>query len=227
MDISIINSERWRSLDDLQGEVWKESPLVQTDGSIYASNFGRVKICVKYVLNMRAGIIEKYGNKNAILRQFIDGREYYKVMINKKPVSVARLVCSAFKENPEGKRCVDHINGDRHDNREENLRWVSHRENSRNPNTRFIQRGTKRIEQYYQGKLIATYGSIRYAAEETGIPRATLGKRLAAEGGKILLGGFVFSVAENPANSHANLKEETRHRSACNGFPKPLNKFEP
>ena len=43
-----------------------------------------------------------------------------------------RLVAFAFIENPNGKPCVDHINGNRFDNSKENLRWVTIRENGMN-----------------------------------------------------------------------------------------------
>ena len=46
-----------------------------------------------------------------------------------KSFKVHRLLATAFIPNPENKSCVDHINGIRDDNRLENLRWVTHREN--------------------------------------------------------------------------------------------------
>ena len=49
---------------------------------------------------------------------------------------IHRAVAELFVPNPDNKPYVDHINTDRLDNRAENLRWVTNKENCNNPLTR-------------------------------------------------------------------------------------------
>ena len=49
---------------------------------------------------------------------------------------IHRAVAELFVPNPENKPVIDHINTDRLDNRAENLRWVTTKENCNNPLTR-------------------------------------------------------------------------------------------
>lgn len=58
---------------------------------------------------------------------------YYQIMLGRKqvPQYVHRLEAIAFLDNPKELPQVDHKNGDKLDNRIENLRWVTASENTR------------------------------------------------------------------------------------------------
>lgn len=60
---------------------------------------------------------------------------------------VHRLVAQTFIPNPENKPCVDHINTIPADNRVENLRWATVKENVNNRITLAKHIGSKRNEQ--------------------------------------------------------------------------------
>jgi hypothetical protein len=47
-------------------------------------------------------------------------------------LKIHRLIGLAFIDNPENKKCIDHVDCDRQNNHVSNLRWATHTENQQN-----------------------------------------------------------------------------------------------
>jgi len=79
------------------------------------------------------GKVWRETKKNCVLMKgWRTTKGYHAVSIHGRSVEVHRMVAEKYLPNPENKEQVDHINRVRHDNRVENLRWVTRKENNEN-----------------------------------------------------------------------------------------------
>lgn len=129
--------------------------------SYWNDNFDGVEIFDNYLINKKGTIINK--NNNRILKCF-ERNGYQRIRIGSKAYSIHLLVWENFNGKiPEG-MVLDHINGNRSDNRLENLRLVSQSENIKNA---YLNGHSNKVSvsQYDKnGNFINIYSSFREAA---------------------------------------------------------------
>ena len=113
-------------------EIWKD--IEGYEGLYQVSNMGNVKSLGRYRKTKHNGVAWL---KEKIMKPKIGKNGYYEISLMKngkhKSHIIHRLVAKAFIPNPENKPCIDHINTNRFDNRIENLRWCTQKENLNNP----------------------------------------------------------------------------------------------
>ncbi|MCP3852664.1 MAG: HNH endonuclease [Gammaproteobacteria bacterium] len=109
-------------------ENWKEFHKTRNN-SWQVSDHGRIKK-VAITTNKYA---RNYGKEFIVTPSFTGGNErtggYLAVASNWKNKYVHRIVAEAFIPNPKGKRCINHIDGNKSNNHVDNLEWATHSEN--------------------------------------------------------------------------------------------------
>lgn len=189
-------------------EIWKD--IEGYEGMYQVSNLGRVKSLERWQYNPVCQDCKQYVPeriKTASNKKENGKKQGYLTMVlyrnNKgKNVYVHRLVAEAFIPNPEGKETVNHKNGDKHDNRAENLEWNTYSENNAHAmktglNTtehKRNKRGSMPVAQYdVNMNLIAIYPSIHEAERQTGIDDAAISLGI-RKGWKY--GGFIWKKTQ-------------------------------
>lgn len=143
-------------------EIWKKIP----DNEDYeVSNMGRVR---------HITYLKPAPNSNGYLRVGNCG--------NMTMRTVHRLVATLFVPNPENKAQINHINGNKRDNRAENLEWVTQSENIRHGYALGLYKGAGGKGGWVKvakcdpktDEVIEVYESISEAARQVGVGNSTI-----------------------------------------------------
>lgn len=164
-------------------EIWKN---IKGYGNIcQVSNLGRIK-CGE---DIKTPYMEKKG--------------YLRIALKGKKHLVHRLVAEAFIPNPNNKPYIDHINTDRTDNRVENLRWVTNKENCNNPiskqNYSKSNKGKTAVSilQFTKdGEFVRKWNSMSDAEQELGI-KSRLTEYCSNKYGRKTAGGYKWGYADD------------------------------
>lgn len=176
---------KWMTLDEaintLPGEEWRG--IENVEDTYEVSNMGRVR-------NIKTGVL--LGQRKTHDGYYIVAIYYPRELTGiegrnrAKNVLVSRLVAKAFIDRVPGKLCVDHIDGDRLNNKADNLRWVTHKENNNNPITVSRRHSTSAREKFiasiphkravYCIELNKYWRTEGEAGKELGISQASISK---------------------------------------------------
>ena len=172
-------------------EIWKD--IEGYEGLYKVSNLGNVKSLDR--------MVERFNNKVVIkgimLVQSLDHRGYPLVNLHRdgkgKTTRVHRIVAQNFIDNPLNNKTVNHKNGNKLDNRVENLEWMTYKENSQHSfrtglrTNSYVNRKVLMLS--LDNKPLLWFDSLKEAQENTnifyvGISKCCSGKNHTAGGYK-------------------------------------------
>ena len=194
----------------MKKEIWKTVIIDGVENPRYkVSSFGQI-ICLNW---------HNYGKPRLCsLTKHRDG--YLQVRIDGVWKLVHRIVADTFIPNPQNKPFIDHIDTNRKNNRVENLRWCTHRENCNNSLSRKHNsennwcrgkfgaehhRSIQIVQLTLDGKFIKKWSATMEVERELGIQHTNI--TACCRGKKKYAGGFRWIYASEYFKRKKSLKE--------------------
>ena len=176
-------------------EIWKD--IDGYNGCYQVSSLGRVRSISRDVDHGKYVAFQE----GRILSQFSSPCGYCQVNLSKdgiaRPILVHRLVASAFIDGFKDGLVVNHKDEDKHNNRVENLEWVTQQDNCNygTRNERVKSKVSRAVEQRnMDGELLNVYPSTREAMRKTGISDSKI--CACCKGKKASIGGFKWNYVQ-------------------------------
>lgn len=144
-------------------EIWLDIP--EFDGLYQASTLGRIRSLDK-IVNYPRGMRGFALRRGRVLKPKLSHNGYYEVVLisesgHRCTRKVHRLVAETFQDNPENLPYVNHIDGDKLNNRPINLEWCTPRYNSEE----YTKKRCSFSQYDLRGNLIRDWNSMTRAAE--------------------------------------------------------------
>lgn len=143
-------------------------------------------------VKLYAGSMGTIKDKDGIYKPPNKTFKYNRVSVGGKSELVHRIIATAFVPNPYGLETVNHINGNKRDNRAENLEWCANEENSRKYHGENFVLSIGQFDM--DGNLISVFKSRENAGKKTGIRSSSIAACCA--GKRKTAGGFVWKPME-------------------------------
>jgi len=156
---------KWKYDDDTlinyPDEIWKEVPVeVFKVSGIFVSNYGRIK-----------------NSHDELYKYKMNCHGYMKITINKINIGVHRIVALTFLINDKNKEFINHIDGNKINNKLDNLEWATCLENNLHKIKSGLSNTTKKVAQYDKNMIkINEFISIKEAANYLNVSPNTISR---------------------------------------------------
>lgn len=180
-------------------EIWKDIP--NYEGLYQASNFGKIRSYPRKGTRIK--------NDFYILQGGVNKKGYKQIILRKnnipKTISLHRLIAKTFIPNLDNKSQINHIDGNKLNNKVENLEWIDNLENMRHSikiglrdeaikKLKYIN--CKKINQYdINNNFIKQWNSIIEIQRELKIPNQNISK--VCQHKRKTAGGYIWEYANN------------------------------
>lgn len=147
--------------ETIDQEIWKD--IVGYEGRYQVSTLGSIRSSSRIVNVSGRGSRKKNGRLMRASKYGVKGRQYLGVALyNSEGVSKAmrvhRAVAITFIPNPENKSEINHIDGNKYNNKLSNLEWVTAKENIRHAWDSGLAKHTKeRKEKISKSRSVPVY----------------------------------------------------------------------